>query len=858
MNYDARKSYPLNTNCCCKKNIYLTPQQKCNAKNMWLQVNEKGFTSTETPYVYGEFFEFNDELFVYTDTGLYKMIDFQKLIWEKLPTPNSSFSSLQFANFFYIIPIETYIYLFDYITLSLFRIEAGEDFSSSWEVLNNYDSTGTNPINVRAMYLFKNQVYGVSYLSPSGFDIVRTTLSQLDTLSPQWDVVFPNSLGDNNNSDISFMLEYNNKLYIGSSNSTTGIQIWSSLTGDSGSWTQDNTTQFNDSTNEQIGSAIVYNSNLFIGTNSSVESQLWYYNGTTWTDVNINENPSSFTITSIPGMSIYNNNLSILETGDNVCRIMSYNYTSYTKLMDCPSNNNYIQSKLDCTSESCNEANTCLSNEYTPSSALDITTYKNEIYLLTADSNNYEYVWKLFLNKNCIETAGSCKSLSIGYNSNSTGCHSVALGDCSHAEGCNTLATAKASHSEGGNSQATGCYSHAENFSTLASGDNSHSEGLTTTANGTNSHAEGESNVSSGYASHTEGMFNVVNSGLFTQASHAEGYANTITGDFTTGAHVEGGFNNVNQSLSHAEGVNNSATGFACHVEGNDCTASGDNSHAEGLGTTASAQASSSTGTGTIAYVDSQTVIGKYNSTTNNPSPHPPALPLINENAFIIGNGTSNSNRNNAFRVTFYSTSGTAGNAYAQTFIPGGADYAEMFEWFDENLNLEDRIGYFVTLKGDKIIKATSSKNYILGVTSVTAGVIGDAAGNGWINMYIKDEWGRVQYELVDIIENELILENGKPVIKEDGSKLTKEVIKQVYVPKVNPLFNPKKEYVSRTERSEWCAVGMIGKLLVRQDGSCEIDGYCTSNNDGIATKSETGYRVLKVISDNQVLILFK
>ncbi|MNR24136.1 hypothetical protein D3C85_1411980 [compost metagenome] len=50
----------------------------------------------------------------------------------------------------------------------------------------------------------------------------------------------------------------------------------------------------------------------------------------------------------------------------------------------------------------------------------------------------------------------------------------------------------------------------------------------------------------------------------------------------------------------------------------------------------------------------------------------------------------------------------------------------------------------------------------------------------------------------------------------------------------------------------------MMGKLLVRDDGTCEINGFCSSNNNGIATNSTEGYRVIKRISENIVQILIK
>ena len=52
--------------------------------------------------------------------------------------------------------------------------------------------------------------------------------------------------------------------------------------------------------------------------------------------------------------------------------------------------------------------------------------------------------------------------------------------------------------------------------------------------------------------------------------------------------------------------------------------------------------------------------------------------------------------------------------------------------------------------------------------------------------------------------------------------------------------------------------MGLLGKLLVRQDGTLSVGDRCKSNDEGIATKSVEGYYVMKVMNDKQVLILVK
>lgn len=212
----------------------------------------------------------------------------------------------------------------------------------------------------------------------------------------------------------------------------------------------------------------------------------------------------------------------------------------------------------------------------------------------------------------------------------------------------------------------------------------------------------------------------------------------------------------------------------------------------------------------------------------------------INGDAFVIGNGTAWNTRSNAFRVTY------AGQVYGQSaFNSTGADYAEFFEWLDGNEENEDRTGYFVTLEGDKIKKATNDSEYILGVVSVNPSVIGNSYNDQWQGMYERDDWGRIKYE-------EFVIEE---TLDREGNTIPEHVEK---MPVLNKNYDGSKEYTPREKRKEWCTVGMLGVLLVRDDGSCVVNGYCKSNASSIATKSDTGYRVIGRVSENIIKIIFK
>lgn len=192
-------------------------------------------------------------------------------------------------------------------------------------------------------------------------------------------------------------------------------------------------------------------------------------------------------------------------------------------------------------------------------------------------------------------------------------------GLCNHAEGDGNTVTAGgagnsygASHVEGElNTISTGraTHSHAEGKSNTISGQNSHAEGLSNTVGGDNAHAEGKSNTIKGNYSHVEGESNTeTDNGTYISGSHhnhLEGYQNVIRPMINNGGadygHIEGHGNIIeDDSDSVPESV---------HVGGR----------------------------GNIGKYSYQTVIGKYNATTDKP--------------FIIGKGTADNARSNAFTV---------------------------------------------------------------------------------------------------------------------------------------------------------------------------------------------------------------
>ena len=212
----------------------------------------------------------------------------------------------------------------------------------------------------------------------------------------------------------------------------------------------------------------------------------------------------------------------------------------------------------------------------------------------------------------------------------------------------------------------------------------------------------------------------------------------------------------------------------------------------------------------------------------------------------IVGNGTSNTSRSNAYTLDWSGNGTFAGTVSSST----GADYAEYFEWKDGNTENEDRVGYIVTLDGDKIVKATSGDD-ILGICSGTAMVLGDSAEWNWSKRYLTDDFGRIIYE--DRIEHH------EAIYNPDGELIKESWDEEVHAPKQNPKYDSSKPYERRSDRPEWQIVGMMGKLYVRDNGTCEVNGYATVDN-GIAIKSteKTNMRVMERVTENIVRVLLK
>ena len=138
---------------------------------------------------------------------------------------------------------------------------------------------------------------------------------------------------------------------------------------------------------------------------------------------------------------------------------------------------------------------------------------------------------------------------------------------------------------------------------------------------------------------------------------------------------VEGSANTASGYDAHAEGNVTTASGTGSHCEGSFTTASGSYTHCEGWRTTASGYISHAGGRGTIADQPYQTAIGKYNTDNNT------------GNLFVVGNGTGDNARSNAFEVSDTGDATVAGeltasNIGAKNWVAPSSVSCQSGKWY--------------------------------------------------------------------------------------------------------------------------------------------------------------------------------
>jgi len=215
------------------------------------------------------------------------------------------------------------------------------------------------------------------------------------------------------------------------------------------------------------------------------------------------------------------------------------------------------------------------------------------------------------------------------------------------------------------------------------------------------------------------------------------------------------------------------------------------------------------------------------------------------------------SEQNQTWRIN-----GNTGVFYGNTFDTGGADYAEYFE----NLTIGViPIGVAIALEGDKIRPATEG-DVTLGIVSNKPGVTGNTAALDWEGRWLRDVWDNVITDptLWIEVEGQKIVSEPDPVTGavtvtwDPGYEgpfdrcpehlQGKAAPRMLDIPRVNPVWDPSRVYVPRSERpSEYTRVALLGQVRARVAGNVTPGAYLKPSPGGLCLSgSPTNLRALR------------
>lgn len=220
------------------------------------------------------------------------------------------------------------------------------------------------------------------------------------------------------------------------------------------------------------------------------------------------------------------------------------------------------------------------------------------------------------------------------------GNYNIASGNFTHAEGAQNVASGGGSHVEGQQCVSAGTRSHAEGMQTFSGGVAAHTEGGATMTMAQTAHAEGLNTFAAGNASHAEGLGSI--------------YAITISGENTNYTYSEDVIISIGDHIKYGNfvykilSVDDENKTFTTTL-----TDSLDNVRVYVFMRNAVGIGSHTEGENTKAYSNYQHAQGKYNIVDNQ-----------NVYADIVGNGENDTNRSNAFALSWEGDGKYAGDVY--------------------------------------------------------------------------------------------------------------------------------------------------------------------------------------------------
>ncbi|MGC1471108.1 MAG: hypothetical protein WA775_00840, partial [Psychroserpens sp.] len=293
-------------------------------------------------------------------------------------------------------------------------------------------------------------------------------------------------------------------------------------------------------------------------------------------------------------------------------------------------------------------------------------------------------------------------SVAMGFGTTASGFYSMAMGQ-------NTTASGQNASAFGRNTQAIGNYS-------VAMGNGAESQGDFSFAFGDESEAQGENSIAMGDDAFATNDYAVAigrDALASGQSSLATGYNTTASGDYSTamGSNTTATFASstamgsntiASSSNSTAMGENTTASGLSSTAMGGDTTASGAYSTATGRNSTALGVYSTAMGFNTKSDSFRSIALGSFNIGGGMPSSWSSTDPL-----FEIGNGTLDTDRNNALTVLKNGNVGIGTNAPQElvhiaggrlrigneTIEDGGSDILSFSSSLVPTVDGDDRLG---------------------------------------------------------------------------------------------------------------------------------------------------------------------
>ena len=323
--------------------------------------------------------------------------------------------------------------------------------------------------------------------------------------------------------------------------------------------------------------------------------------------------------------------------------------------------------------------------------------------------------------------------------------------------------------------------------------------------------------------------------------------------------------NTTIDNYSHAGGIMTTAYGDSSYADGWKTTVMGSSSHAEGQKTVAIGNYSHTGGNNTIADINNMTAIGSYNKPNYNVYVNTESNIFINDNKYTINNdgtATNNSNNNKITNITSYASGDTIKN---KIFVVGnGTSDNNRKDAFiitnDGNAIVQNNL----TVNNNKImssdlniyyfIKNSSDSSLLLNKDFTYVNVTGEVE-DIYVDFFYVDEYGnRKRY--VNIINDEeyCSMSNNKAydikISIVDGKK--KFTSKEVDLSNISKAIDIVTNNVYTYANNEWTLVNEQ-KFIVSKDNSTITsnalvsDTLYTNNISSNSMKPIVNYELTKI-----------